>query len=267
MTALVGMPLVVGTCLFWPQAFKGLVVFSIAVGLIEFYSLASRDVGKPMILAGVVAGLGLALSAWAFGEKILPMSLTISAIALTILCLIQKREGAFFSLSITFAGIIYVAWLFCHLILLRNLPQGAGFVLLLLAILWLGDIGAYFVGVGIGRHPLWPSVSPKKTIEGALGGLIFSLLAVIITKEVQVFSQGFGLSSYLPALSYSHYIYLGLGVALLSQSGDLCQSLLKRDVGIKDTGYILPGHGGILDRCDGLLFAAPAMYYWARHIT
>lgn len=266
LTAVVGIPLVVGTCLFLPNAFKAIVVVAIVIGLVEFYNLDSHEVGKSMTLAGIGAGLTLALSTWAFGETSLPIALTVSILTLTLLCLFQKRKGAFLALSITFAGVLYVAWLFSHVILLRDMTHGADYVLLLLTILWLGDTGAYFVGISFGKHPLWPSVSPKKTIEGSLGGLLFSLLAVLIFKEIQLYCQGLGLSSPLPGLSYTHYIFLGIGLALLSQGGDLCQSLLKRDVGIKDSGHILPGHGGILDRCDGLLFAAPALYYWTRHL-
>jgi phosphatidate cytidylyltransferase len=155
------------------------------------------------------------------------------------------------ALSVTLLGILYVSWLLSHLVLLRGLPYGKEFLFYLLLVVWSGDTGAYYVGSYFGTHRLAPVVSPKKTIEGAIGGLIVSLLASCIAKW-----------TFLPLFNYRDCISLGILLAVISQLGDLCESLLKRAVNVKDSGTILPGHGGILDRLDGVMFAAPVLYYY-----
>lgn len=152
-------------------------------------------------------------------------------------------------------GIIYIPLLLSFLILIRRDSDGMTWVFFLLGIIFAGDISAYYVGSYLGRHKLAPSISPGKTIEGAIGGLAGNLLVGVIGK---IF--------FLPALSWGFGILFFLAAGIAGQIGDLFESELKRSSKIKDSGGILPGHGGFLDRIDALLFASPVAYFFKVYI-
>jgi phosphatidate cytidylyltransferase len=154
-------------------------------------------------------------------------------------------------LSVIVIGIVYVCVWLSFLVVIRNDAEGIQWIFFILLVLWMGDTGAYIVGSMMGRTKLYPSVSPNKTIEGALSGLLFSLLTGLACRKI-----------FLPDISLVHCILLTAGIALIGQLGDLCESVFKRERGFKDSGTILPGHGGVLDRIDSLLFAAPFLYYY-----
>lgn len=156
--------------------------------------------------------------------------------------------------AITLLGVCYVNWLLGHTIALRALPDGVHWVLLLVWITWLGETAAYTVGSLIGRHKLAPGISPGKTVEGAVAQFVASLLAAL-TAGAWLF----------PGLRLRDAIVVGILLGVLGQVGDLVESALKRSVGAKDTGQVIPGHGGILDRIDGLLFNAPALFYYVTY--
>lgn len=156
--------------------------------------------------------------------------------------------------AITLLGVCYVNWLLGHTISLRALPDGVHWVLLLVWVTWLGETAAYAVGSLIGRHKLAPGISPGKTIEGAVAQLVVSVVAAL-TAGGWLF----------PGLSLRDAIVVGILLGVLGQVGDLVESALKRSVGTKDTGQVIPGHGGILDRIDGLLFNAPALFYYVTY--
>jgi phosphatidate cytidylyltransferase len=149
------------------------------------------------------------------------------------------------------------------LVLLRELPRaigggrsygdGASYVFLLFLVVWGCDTGAYAVGRIAGRRPLAPSISPKKTVEGALGGLLFGVLGAFAAR-----------AWLLPGIGAYDALALGLGGAALGQAGDLVESLMKREAGIKDAGSLIPGHGGVLDRFDSIFLAAPFVYVYLR---
>jgi phosphatidate cytidylyltransferase len=166
----------------------------------------------------------------------------------------KRHEQAEYSLhfrELAFAvlGLVYVVMLPLYLVKLHRFPAGVHFVLLFLFIVWMNDIGAYFVGKKFGRRKLLPHVSPKKTVEGALGGLASGLLIAAIYKL-----------AFLPGLSGVATIVIPLMVGVTAQIGDLCESFFKRSFDTKDSGSILPGHGGFLDRFDGVVFSLPVMY-------
>lgn len=121
----------------------------------------------------------------------------------------------------------------------------------ILSIVWIGDTGAYFIGSNFGKHKLYPAVSPGKTIEGAIGSLIFSIISSLFLKRYLV-----------PELKFNHAVLLGLVISFLSQFGDLSESLIKRKAGVKDSGNLFPGHGGMFDRIDSLLFTIPFVYFY-----
>ena len=153
-------------------------------------------------------------------------------------------------LSSTLLGLIYIPCMMGFLILIRGLNTGKYLVFLILAIIWSGDTLAYYTGRLIGRHPLSKVISPKKTVEGMIGGLLGSILASLCLGPF-----------WLPKASLASYPFIGLTVGSFGQLGDLSESVLKRWAGEKESGNILPGHGGLLDRIDGLIFSAPVFYY------
>lgn len=149
--------------------------------------------------------------------------------------------------------LVYVVLFMEFLPLIRRGPNGVFWLLMFLAVNWAGDSAAYFVGRRYGRRKLYPLVSPGKTIEGAVGGLAGSILAALLFK-------------WLAFRELSHFgaLFTGFAVGIFAQIGDLCESLFKRAYGLKDSGRILPGHGGVLDRFDGILFSLPVMYLCVR---
>ena len=152
-------------------------------------------------------------------------------------------------------GIVYIPLLLSFLVSIRREPDGMTWIFLLLAVIFAGDVSAYYVGSYFGRHKLNPAISPGKTIEGAIGGLAGNLLVGSTGKFL-----------FLPALSWGPAVLFFLAVGLAGQVGDLFESEFKRSSKIKDSGGILPGHGGFLDRIDALLFASPVAYLFIIYI-
>jgi phosphatidate cytidylyltransferase len=152
-------------------------------------------------------------------------------------------------ISTTIFGILYISWFLSFMVRIRYLAGGIGLILAVIFITKSGDIGAYFIGSRFGRTPLIPRISPKKTVEGAAGGLIFSLLGAFISKPFL-------------HVSLSQLMFMGISLGVLAQLGDLSESLMKRDCQVKDSGQVLPGMGGVLDFIDSLLFTAPAFYFY-----
>ena len=148
-------------------------------------------------------------------------------------------------------GMIYLPLLLSYLVLIRNGADGAAWIFVTLCVVFAGDTGAFYVGTYMGQHKLCPAVSPKKTIEGSLGGLLSNLFVGLLLK---VF--------FLAHLPWGRCALLFLAIGIAGQVGDLFESELKRTANIKDSGRLLPGHGGVLDRIDALLFAAPVVYYF-----
>jgi phosphatidate cytidylyltransferase len=154
--------------------------------------------------------------------------------------------------ALTVFGCIYVGCLFSFSGLLRTLDRGHFWVFLTAGTTFLADTGAYFIGHLWGRHKLAPLVSPGKTVEGLIGGILASALAALICRFV-----------FWGEFPLRHCLILSLLVGLVGPLGDLSESLIKRSVGVKDSGQMIPGHGGLLDRLDALLFTAPLVYYYA----
>jgi phosphatidate cytidylyltransferase len=161
----------------------------------------------------------------------------------------RQTQGAVVGISTTLFGILYVSWFFSFLIKIRLLSSGIGFFASILTITKLGDIGAYLIGSRFGKTPLMPHLSPNKSVEGSIGGIIFSVLAALACKAILPFS-------------YLHILFIGVFLGIFAQLGDLSESLIKRDCGIKDSANIIPGMGGVLDLIDSLLFTAPVFYFY-----
>ena len=249
--------------LFWaPYAVFSLVAITfVGLGLNEFFSLVER---KGIVIerwVGLIVGLTIPISILSGFESTRGWELFFMVAGFLALFLIQMRRQdssqAIVGISTALFGIFYVSWCFSFLIKLYllkgpNLPAGAWLVTLVLLATKGGDIGAYFVGSALGRHPLIPRVSPGKTWEGAIGGLLFSLGAALVLKPA------------FPGVPVFHLVILGLLLGVWGQLGDLSESIIKRDCQVKDSGNLFPGMGGVLDVLDSLLFTAPICYFYVQ---
>ena len=207
---------------------------------------------------GLGIGLIILLSVSLRFEVTRGWELLFITLALLSLMLIQfkRREssGVIIGLSTTIFGIFYIPWFLGFLIKIQHLDYGEGMLAAVILITKVGDIGAYLLGSRFGRHVLISRISPNKSKEGFLGGLLFSLLAASAARYFMP-----------PNFSYPHLLILGLLLGIIGQLGDLSESLMKRDCAVKDSGSIFPGLGGALDCIDSLLFTAPVFYFWVLH--
>lgn len=244
-TALVLAPIVLGAILLGPWAVLTVVLLVVGLGARELSQalnplpfaaalgagvtpvLLSIPYGQGGILAGAILSLPWALF-WLTG---LPETRTLRAMLAILLMA------------------LWVGAPMAHLGLIAELPNGLFLILVAVAGPWISDAGAYFAGRFFGHHPLFPSLSPKKTIEGAIGGLLITVLVV-----------GWGMYRFLE-FGLLKSALVGAAISIFAQGGDLFESILKRILDLKDLGDSLPGHGGMLDRIDSLLFTAPAVYY------
>jgi len=226
-------------------------VFTIA-GLYEYFVMLEKKGINIYKYFGIGMGAVIPLSIMLRFEPTKSWELLFIVLALFFLILMQfKRRdnhGVIVDISTTLFGILYVSWFFSFLIKIRYLDGGLGFLAALLLITKLGDIGAFLVGSKWGKVPLLPRISPKKTLEGSIGGLLFSI------------AGGLAARSFLP-FNFFQVIIVSAGLGILGQLGDLSESLLKRDCQVKDSGNIFPGMGGVLDEIDSLLFTAPVFYF------
>ena len=168
----------------------------------------------------------------------------------------RGRDQAATDFGITLGGIFYIGWIGAYLISLRQIPHGQWWVLTVLPSVWLADSGAYFIGRSLGRHKLSPRLSPKKTWEGYVGGIVTGVVGTMLLAAL--WSIWAGPDS---GLSLGHAAVLGLVMGIFPTLGDLGESLVKRQVGVKDSGNLLPGHGGVFDRIDSWLWAGVLGYY------
>ena len=251
--------LVIGVIAFYQPlhvVFDVVVTLAIAVGLLEFYGLVRAAGISPESFWGTLAGVWIGVAAH---HGLLNIGLFTALLAVACAHLLRgKRNIA--GLATSIFGLVYVAWMASHVILLRALPgTGMGHIMVLFALVWLNDAGGYGIGSGFGRYRLPATISPHKTVEGSIGGLVFAILGAAILKELQRLGV-----TVLPPYTGGQYLLIGFALSFAGQLGDFTESYFKRDAGAKDSGRFFPGHGGILDRVDGMLFAAPVLYYLAK---
>ncbi len=272
-SAAVAIPIGLGLCIFSPALFNLLAIALITIGVVEFYAMARHRGLSPHSIIGASCSIAICFLAWFGSPLTILYALVASVIIVFIFAMMRNTRDAMTNISVTVFGIFYVGWLTSHVILLRQLTLGpavtrlnlggAGYVIILLILLWLNDGGAFFAGTSWGKRKLVPAISPNKTVEGSIGGIVMTLVGAVLLKEVGVLLKSFGVDM-LPQASYFSYLLMGLGIAIAGQVGDLCESYLKRDAGLKDTGNLMPGHGGFLDRFDSLIFTAPLFYYYLK---
>jgi phosphatidate cytidylyltransferase len=245
LTAVVGVPVVVLLTIFASNSIFALVIGIVAAAAVEeFLGLATkRGIGRPgrwfLVLAASVAMSFSGGPGWVLGAVVFA---TLVLMATSIFY--PSTEAALGRVGMGLSSIVYCPLMLGFIVLI---PREQ--VLLLLAIIWIGDTAAYYCGRAVGRHLLAPTVSPKKTIEGALAGLIGSTVAGLV-----------GGTLFLGE-AWPNLVWISSLTAIAGQVGDLAESVLKRSAGVKDSSSIVPGHGGILDRLDSLFFAAP-VFFW-----
>ena len=267
--ALIAIPIVIGAVWYGDWALASVLAIASALAAWEFYRIAERLGTRPMARAGIAiaAVLPLLIHARYLGLPVdWLVSPTVGAVAVVALF-----SAAIFargvpgrpleSVSLTLFGILYTGGLLSFAYVLRYHPYAVGraagtaLLVLALALVWISDTAAYVVGRTMGKRKLIPSVSPGKTVAGAVGALItcalasWALVRFILEPQAQL------------GLRPSHAILFGVAVSTAVQLGDLAESLIKRQSGVKDSSHIIPGHGGVLDRIDGMLFALPVSYW------
>jgi phosphatidate cytidylyltransferase len=265
-SAVVFIPLLVLAARVGGLVWLGFTVLVVGLGLREFYRMMESKGLAPHWKSGIFAGVILAVGAYLRIHADRTAEWNVGAL-LTVLIgaimLAELRRGAgkqaVANIAATLLGVVYIGWFGSHIELLRELPRawrlpysfGASFALLPFFLAWTCDTAAYAFGLAFGRTRLMPEVSPQKSVEGAIAGLLAAVGAAFIARA--------WFAPYLTALDAAA---LGVLVGVLGQLGDLVESLLKRDADAKDTSRIIPGHGGVLDRFDSVLFAAPVTAYY-----
>ena len=228
----------------------GLIVLGV-ICLGELFGMFER--AHPVRLAGFVGLAGMLLAA-NYGSQFQILLAMVAAVPVVFGLALVQRQASAGGIALTMMGLYWIGLALSHAVLLRKLPHGEGIVIDVLVGTFLGDTGAYLGGRAFGTRPLAPRISPNKTVEGLLVGMLAAVLGVWFAGRYQ---------DWLPG---THALVLGLGVALVAPIGDLFESYIKREAGTKDTGSVFGAHGGALDRLDAVLFTAVVGYYiWAAY--
>ena len=241
-----------------PAYFTGLVIVAAAIGQHELYGMAKARGIAPLAPVGIALGAAVVIN---FHRPLYPhlgwpyFWITLCVMAVLTARLFSRRpvEGALEDIAVTLLGVLYVALLFGFPVAIHAGPAGKTWMVFLFLVIWASDTGAYYAGTALGKHRLYEKISPKKSIEGLIGGMLASMIVAMLCSIWLVTSIGLFEAA-----------VLGACLAAIGTVGDLVESLLKRSAGVKDSGSLIPGHGGILDRMDSMLFAAPALFYYLR---
>jgi phosphatidate cytidylyltransferase len=253
-TGVIAVPILFAIIVYGSEiAFAALIVAVSLLGMQEYNRMVfgtkmSGDQVQTMVIALVIL-----LTALTGDFRLLSavMSFSVMAVFMLHLLRIGDREPVMGAVGKKIVGLMYVPLLMSHFILIRKAPEGRLWIFFILVLAFAGDIAAYYVGKGLGKRKLLPHVSPGKTVEGTIGLVAGSITGCLLFRQ-WIF----------PSLPVGHAFILGLVGSVTGQLGDLCESALKRAAGVKDSGALLPGHGGILDRLDCLMFIAPFVYYY-----
>jgi len=245
-------PIVALIALFHSSVLHLMVLLATFLGLQEYYNLALPHSKRIERIVGI--GLGLILSfIISFGElKEISPFLVIILLILSALFMVTSKDlsSTISKIGIALFGILFIGFLLAYVSLVRNMPNGKPWVLFLIITVWAGDISALLSGSFLGRHKLYPKISPNKTFEGLAGAIVGSIIVAL------AFSWLF-----IPNLKGGVCALLAMGLGILGQLGDFTESMVKRSAQVKDSGTLIPGHGGMLDRLDSFLFSAPFLYY------
>ena len=228
----------------------------------EYADILSNKGFLPFFKVILVVSVSMVLLSACGYERLIPLVLVVGTIGSFLAVLFRGRQPYIANVATTILGFL-IAWMPCHICLIRNMgpdvslfgitfKQGLYFLVFIFFVILFTDIAAYYFGVRYGKHQLSPVISPKKTIEGSVAGSACAIIAGLIIGKL------IGISLY-------HSFVLALIVTVMAQLGDLSESLIKRDAGVKDSGNSLPGHGGFLDRADSYLFSIPVAYFYIKY--
>lgn len=251
-----------GFSLFWsrPEALWIWAIAGVGAGLFEFYGITLKD--EPVAIKYLGIAVGIAFAALLYYQPFKNaafVGLIIATLIFAIVELFFHRDikTATSNVGLLVLGLLYLPlMLTCVALMKRFAVHGAEWIVLAMSTTWVCDTGAYGVGRAIGKRKLYPAISPNKSIEGAVGGVVFATLAGIVIKF-----------TILPELLWIDVFLICIPGALLGMIGDLVESMIKRGYGVKDSGKLIPGHGGLLDRIDALLFVLPYIYLYAQYIV
>lgn len=237
-------------------ALIGLLLIIIFFASREYVKILEHKGFYPSLKIMLLSELFLAAIAYFQRFDLVAVALTFCTMATFLWVLFKGRQPYIANAATTILGFVYCGWFPLHLLFLRDLhsikySSGLGFVVMMFFAILLTDTGCYYAGRHLGKHKLAPIVSPNKTIEGSIGGAIAAILCCITI-------------GYFLHVSILASIIIGIFCTVFAQLGDLCESLIKRDAGVKDSGDALPGHGGFLDRTDSYVFTIPVMFYFCK---
>ena len=230
---------------------------------VEYCRLSQRLSQKLNPVIPVILTVGFCLFAFFLDTPVVPAKISMVMFSYIIIVFIYafassiyrgKVAGELVTVTLKLTGILTIGWVFgYHCILLRKVDNiGMHLIFLLIGTIWCSDTGAYLIGRSVGKHKLSSQISPRKTVEGTIAGLVVGTITSIVLSII--FLQ--------ETLSLLNAAFIGLLLSVLGPLGDLSVSLMKRTTGVKDSGDVIPGHGGFLDRCDSLIFSTPVLYYY-----
>ncbi len=258
LVALLAIPFLLGLS-YWGEI--PFLIFTLAIGLVSFYEFSAMVKNKSIFVCNLIGYISVALIISNAYFHLFPLEVILLSATplLLIIELFRNKESAINNISSTLLAIFYAGFFSSTIIGIREFYVGiplsysnGGLIIISIFItLWMTDSAAYFIGSAIGKHKLFPRVSPNKSWEGAIAGFIFAVITLVVLKTFM-----------LDFLDWVDIIVFGVIIGIFGQVGDLIESLVKRDAGVKDSSNIIPGHGGIFDRFDSLLFSAPIIYLY-----
>ncbi len=258
--AVIFIPLILYISYFGRVPFMSFVNLLIFLGLIEFSSILKLKGISLSQAFLIIFGLAIGISVYFFSDRFIRLITLVSVLTTGLFQLTRyKFDKAIENLSSFLFGLVYVGLFFSFLILIREFPHRYGleyrlgglWIIFLFLCTWFSDIFSYFIGTPFGKHKILPQVSPNKSWEGSFGGIAGALVAALVSKSI-----------FFKEVSSLHLLSLAVLISVFGQLGDFVESSFKRQVSLKDSSSIIPGHGGILDRFDSLLFSAPLVYFY-----
>lgn len=276
LSALIGLPLYVYFVVTDQFMAVPILVLSLIISLMclyEFYKITEfSESRRPFIATGLIAGgaVNIIMYLYAYGNiygysRILQpydakalMFIFVILVSAAFIIQISKRpvKGGTFSVAVTLLGVVLIPLAFSHIILMKSLVNGVHYIIILNMVIMLNDAGGYFGGVLFGKHKTGFEVSPNKSWEGYFSGMLISVISMMVISEVYFSFFSIELFSMIEA------VFAGVVLSLIGSSGDLVESAVKRDAGVKDSGRLIPGHGGMWDAFDAVIFAMPIFYYY-----
>ena len=256
--SIVAIPLILIACIYGEIPF---LVFVLGIALISFWEFSQMVKNKNAyvnILIGAVAVILITTNVYFHFVEFFIL-VTLFSVVLLLIELFRNKESATLNTAVTFLGVFYIGLFSSTILLIREnfahsdllYAEGGYLIISIMVSIWICDSAAFFIGTAFGKHKLFPRVSPNKSWEGAIAGFIFAIISMIVAR-----------ATVIDLLTLNDAIAIGVIVGLIGQMGDLVESLIKRDTGVKDSSAIIPGHGGIFDRFDSLLLTAPVIYLY-----